>query len=420
MARPPLPLGTCGEIRTYAWLDDKWVACRTLPGDAPKAPRYRARASYRATNGTTRDIERVETTAAKAIRALRAAVTALTGDANGGLTASSRVRDAIPLYLALAQLENKDTTYDRYETVCRLYVEPYLGALLIRECTAGRINQALDKIRADHDEIAAAYLRFIKSRVAGVLQIAIDHDVVSVNAAKEVRRIKGGPKRKAHAFDPEQLLDFLAKVDGDPQSRKYDLPDLIRFLFGTGVRIGEALALRWSDCNLTDDTVWITNPDDGTRKKVPPRSIWINGNIVAVKGKGLQRHSGKTFASARIVGLPAFLHTLLLVRCPVLTVAGTGTLEPVFPSGTLSWRHPSNVQRSIRRLRERISYPKFVTHIGRKTVATALSQAGHTSRQVADQLGQANSRTTEQHYIEKGLGNPGAAADIDALHRRTG
>ncbi|WP_341770973.1 tyrosine-type recombinase/integrase [Actinocrispum wychmicini] len=117
--------------------------------------------------------------------------------------------------------------------------------------------------------------------------------------------------------------------------------------------------------------------------------------------------------------LPEFLRTLLRVRCPVSATTGAGAAEPVFPSGTLSWRHPSNVQRSIRRLRERIKYPTFVTHVGRKTVATALDQAGHTARQVADQLGHSNSRTTEKHHIEQGLGNPAAAADIDALHRRT-
>jgi integrase len=99
-----------------------------------------------------------------------------------------------------------------------------------------------------------------------------------------------------------------------------------------------------------------------------------------------------------------------------MAAIGAGTMEPVFPSGTLGWRHPSNVQRSVRRLRVRIGYPDFKTHVGRKTVAPVLAEAGQSSRQIADQLRQSSIQTTEKHYIERGILNPGAAKLIDANH----
>ncbi|MCI2424155.1 tyrosine-type recombinase/integrase [Saccharopolyspora sp. K220] len=177
-------------------------------------------------------------------------------------------------------------------------------------------------------------------------------------------------------------------------------------MFGTGVRFGEALAVRWCDLNLTDEPLTV----DG--QEVPPQSVWINGNIVAVSGKGLVRHDGKTFRANRVIGLPDYLHTLLLVRKPL----DAHESEPVFPSGTLGWHHPSNMQRSVRRMRERIEYPDFTTHVGRKTVATILDTSGQTAREIADQLGHANPAMPQNVYMGRGVQNPAAAAALHAAY----
>lgn len=99
-----------------------------------------------------------------------------------------------------------------------------------------------------------------------------------------------------------------------------------------------------------------------------------------------------------------------------MATTGAGTMEAVFPSGTLGWRHPSNVQRSVRRLRLRLGYPDF--HPRRpKDRGTVLAKAGQSSRQVADQRRQSSIQTTEKHYIERGILNPAAAKLIDAAHK---
>lgn len=182
-------------------------------------------------------------------------------------------------------------------------------------------------------------LRGIRACISGIMQVAIDHDVLSVNPVASVRKIEGGPKRAARAYDETELVDFLAKLDADRKAVKADLPDLIRFLFGTSCRFGEALAVRWYDLNLTDEVVPVVAPD-GVRVKLPPHTVFFNGNIVHVKGQGLVRNEGETASSRGILSLPDFLHTLLLVRAPAMAMTGAGTMEPVFPSGTLGWRAP--------------------------------------------------------------------------------
>jgi integrase len=415
MARPPLPIGSWGEIRTYYRHDGRWRPENTLPAHlTPTA--WKACAQFRDFDGKTRQVERTGSTKAKATRALHDHLKDRAGNHTATLTASSRVRHAATLYLDEVRRHRAGTTYDRYEGRIRNYILPRMGELLLRECTAGRIKGVLDGIRDDNPTIAAETLRGIRACISGIMQVAIDHDVLTVNPVASVRKIEGGAKRAARAYDETELIDFLTKVDADKKAVRADLPDLIRFLFGTGCRFGEALALRWYDLNLTGEVITVVAPP-GERVKLPPHTVFFNGNIVNVKRKGLVRNEGKTASSRGIISLPDFLHTLLLVRAPAMATTGAGTMEPVFPSGTLGWRHPSNVQRSVRRLRLRIGYPDFTTHVGRKTVGTVLAEAGQTSRQVADQLRHSSIQTTEKHYIERGILNPGAAKLIDATHR---
>jgi integrase len=409
--RKPLPLNTWGEIRTYARIDGAWIPKAKVP-DGARPTSWRAITNYRGSDGDTRQVERSGPSETKAKTALR---TDLSEQAGGGtitLTKGSRVNAAIDLYLARTRERRAGTTYDRYESRIRKHIRPRMGNWLGIEAKPHRITAMLEELRVEHD-MAAETLRGIRACISGIMQLFVDHGVLDQNPVKHIADIEGGPVRKARAYDEEEFTDFLAKVDADKRAKRSDLPDLIRFLFGTGTRFGEALAVRWCDCNLTDKPITVIDPDTGERQKLPPHSVWINGNIVAVKGRGLVRHSGKTFTSKGIVGLPAFLVTLLLVRRPVDAVE----TEVIFPSAILGWRHPSNVQRAVRRLRKRIGYPGFTTHVGRKTVSRVLRAAGHNSRQIADQLRQSSTRTTEQHYMERDLVNPAAAAALDAAHR---
>jgi integrase len=405
--RPPLPLGTWGEIRTYFRLspDSKWLAGETLDTTVAKPDSWRAMAQFRDYDGHTRQIERFGKSRTSATNRLRGALRERAGHTTT-LTVQSRFRDASTVWLKRIETRRVGTTFDRYTSRLNNHVLPAIGELRLRECTTGRLEKFMDELEAQG--LSAETRRGIRTVLSGVLQVAVREELLATNPAHGMTAIEGATK-KVRAYDTDTLLDFLTKLDNDKRAVGADLPDLLRFLFGTGARFGEALALRWREVNLTDSPISL---DGGT---IPPHAVWLNGNIVHVSRKGLVRHDGKTENARRKIGLPGFLYTLLLVRTPV----DADPWEPVFPSGTLGWRHPSNVQRSVRRMRDRIGFPDFTTHIGRKTVATALDDAGQSARQVADQLGQANIATTQKHYLGRGLANPAAAEAIDAVHRTT-
>lgn len=400
-ARPPLPLGTWGTIRTYGRVDGRWIPKASITTGA-KIDGWRAMTNYRGHDGRTRQVERTGTSEAMARRSLHDTL-AKQASRQTTLSAGSRFKDAATLYLDQIQTRRSDTTYDRYKGRLDKHVLPSIGHLLLRECTVGKLEKFM--VDLEHRKVAANTRRGIRTVLSGVMQYAIRNEIVDHNPVRDLSDIEGTAKKPV-AMTAEQLSDFLAKLDTDKAAARADLPDFIRFLFGTGVRFGEALAARWRDLNLTNEPITI---DD---QQIPPRSVWINGNIVAVAGKGLVRHDGKTFKANRVIRLPGYLYTLLLVRKPL----DAHENEPVFPSGTLGWRHPSNMQRSVRRMRERIKYLDFTTHVGRKTVATILDMSGQTAREIADQLGHANPSMTQNVYMGRGVQNPTAAAALHAAY----
>ncbi|MCI2420728.1 tyrosine-type recombinase/integrase [Saccharopolyspora sp. K220] len=303
----------------------------------------------------------------------------------------------------------------------------------------------------EEEEFSANYRRSVRTTIRGTLQVAVRRGLLDSNPVREVSPIEGGP-RKVRALTARERLRLLASVDTFVSESRYyagsDLPDLIRFLLGTGVRIGEALAVRWKDVNLGDEPVDV----DGV--EIPSRSVWINGNIVNVIGKGLVRHPGKTENAERFIALPEFVMTMLTVRLltvwsaaksaelsvepaavleqlsdaghltttsgdTVRIVGGHESMpsvldEPAFPSRTLGWKNPNNVRRSWRIVREAIGVEWVTPHVFRKTAATILDDEKLTARQIADILGHARPSTTMDHYLGRGTVNEAAAAVLNA------
>lgn len=409
MARPPLQIGTYGEISRTALVGDRWIAADQLPAEACPTS-WKAKARYRPADGRTRQMERQGTSETKAVANLKKGLSGVLGGKEGKITAASRFDVVAQEYLKLTQQRQADTTYDRYKGRYDNHLKAPLGSLLIRECTPKRLNEVFRAMEKAGQ--SAGNRRAIKVVLNGILQEAINQGAIETNPARSMERIKGKRRRTKVSLDGPALLTFFARLDGDRRAIHQDLPDFLRMLFGVGCRYGEALALRWRDINLTDEPI-IAEDDEGNEIVIPPKGIWFNGNLVHVTGKGVVRHEGKTFMSNGVVIMPEFLYLLLLVRKPV----GAGLDDPVFPSRNMGWRSPSNMQRSVRRLRLRIGYPKLTTHDGRRAVATALDKAGESGRMIALVLRQAKPSMAQDNYMDTRTPSPKAAAVLDRLHK---
>ena len=207
--------------------------------------------------------------------------------------------------------------------------------------------------------------------------------------------------------------DVKDEARAQAAARRRDLPDIVTFMLGTGVRIGEALAVRWCDVDLEGVPVV-----DGDQLRAVP-IVAITGNVVRHRGKGMHRHAGKTEMSLRIVPLPLFVVATLARR------AVHGSEVPVFPAAGskrpgLNWKDPNNMSPYIRaRQAAGMDWP-VTSHTFRKTAAAIWHDSGLlTDRQKADLTGHAKISTLTDIYVARGELHPQGAAVMDAAWLNT-
>ena len=166
-------------------------------------------------------------------------------------------------------------------------------------------------------------------------------------------------------------------------------------MLATGCRIGECLAIGWSEVDLDAATVDVR---------------W---RLVRRTGVGLLRlPSTKTGRRGeRLIPLPSWAMTMLKRRRLAI---GPG-VEAVFPDSLGGWRDPSNVRRVWRQVRETAELEGLVSHTLRKTVASFLDDADVSTRRISDQLGHAKVSMTQDRYLGRRLTDRQTADVLEAL-----
>ena len=320
----------------------------------------------------------------------------------------------------------EDSTTDTYRHWLDGLVLPQLGELRLYECDVAHIDAFFTRLEQarrtiEHEDgsttekarYAANTRRTIRAIVAGVLQQAVLHQAIAANPVRELERIespKGHHMAPPRGLTPEERRRLLAFVDADKIAVGADLPDLIRFAIGSGLRVGELCAVRWIDLNL--DGIPVVTEND--MRLVPV--VAVRQNVYPVKGKGLAVHGGKTATALRIVPLPELVTTRLRARrhgdenpeWPVFAAAGR--------DGQPTYRWPANVRRSVRAVREHIGLGWMTPHTWRRTYATILDdEMSLTDRAKADLMGQA--KFLKDTYVSRGELHPDAAVFLDAALR---
>lgn len=400
-------MGTHGSIK---------VARRT--GDITGS--YVAKCRFRDFDGRTRLIERSGATKAAASRALQDEIrTRSRSVATAPLRPGHTFERAAELWLLKLDAQVADgaravTTADLYRQRLRSVILPAIGQWRLYECTVPRFDGFLASLSPQH---GAESRKTVRTIVSQILRVAVQHEAIPDNPIRHLDPIEKA-SRKPRALttaERRKFLDWMRATSDDAdeareqqKARRRDLPDIVTFMLGTGVRIGEALGVRWCDLDLEGVPVV-----DGDLIRTVP-IVAITGNIVRHRGKGLQRHDGKTETSLRIVPLPQFVVAMVRNR------EVDGPEDPVFPaaavSGGLGWKDPNNMATYIREARKAAGMDWPVTsHTFRKTAATIWHDSGIlTDRQKADLTGHAKISTLTDIYVARGELHPAGAAVMDA------
>ena len=368
MARPPLPIGSHGKIKVWQ-----------------EGSTFVARAKFRDSDGLVRPVKRNGKSRAAAERALKAALAERRAPiAGAGVTPDTRLSKVAELWFvelegAVDDGHRSPGTLGVYRSIYRCHVEPRLGALRVCEATTPVVDRAISAIKQKSPSRA----RTAKVVASQIMGYAARQGAVTVNPVREVGRIDDRPKQPPRALSEQEREQWLAAVDAHHRARLWDLPDLTRIMLATGCRIGEALAIGWSEVDLDAGTVDV---------------CW---HLVRRTGVGLLRlsstKSGKK--GERVVPLSSWAVEMLRRRRSLIGQS----VEAVFPDSIGGWRDPSNVRRVWRQVRDDAEMHGLVSHTLRKTVASYLDDNEVSTRKISDQLGHSKVSMTQDRYLGRRL-----------------
>lgn len=291
-------------------------------------------------------------------------------------------------------LRLKPSTMASYRKNVRLHVVPYIGDMRLEQVTGTRLTALYRKLetegRADGEGgLSARTVRYISTIVHSALEAAVFDNRLAVNPAD-----KATPPSASEARSPEmatwsadQLRSFLTWS----RSIEDELYPAWLLLAMTGMRRGEALALRWCDFDFAAGTVSIR------------RSV----TVVKTKGAGERLVFGTPKSGkARVIDLDP--QTLAVLRshrarrgATMLSLGRDEALALGAINGEV--RHPENFSGTFRyRLRAVVKQipdlPPIRLHDLRHTHATALLRGGIPVKVVSERLGHASPMITLQVY----------------------
>lgn len=423
MGRPRNPPGTWGKV---------WVSDNGAP--------YKARARIRDWNGDLVPIARFGQTKTAARNALLAALRDYQATARGAhIDPSTPVKELAEMWLRDGKKTNGETwstnTAETYQYVVANEVIPALGGIQVRELKPALINRAIAKVSERNGSGAA---KTMKTALSGMCKLAIAHEALTTNPLRDAISISRERREPVRALTTDEMTVMTDLLRSDPRAVAWDVPDLVDWMLGTGVRIGEALATRAA----------VLDPAAAT--------VEINATVIREKGAGLHiQEWTKTDAGWRVLALPSYLILMLERRRSELRLSGPDGVVFASPRAR-ALRDPSNTSGDLREVFDRVgcpdcggrgwhphlktekqrmkpprvridrdanrwgepcaATPPFAwvhSHVFRKTVLTRLDDAGLTPREIADYAGHAKPSMTQDVYMGRNVVSAKAARVLD-------
>ena len=268
------------------------------------------------------------------------------------------------------------STLQRYRQIVER-LKPLLGALRLQDIRPAHIQEAYGRLR--RDELAARTVLHHHRVLHEALKQAVRWQFLANNPADAVTPPR--PERtEMHALDPSgvhQVLDACADLQ---------LRTIISMAVNTGMRLGELLGLRWSDCDLDVATVHLVRAaqylaNTGITFRTPKtnrsrRSIALSADTIEV----LREHRRRQLEARLAIG-PGYRNGDLVFA----TVEG----DPLPP-----YRVSTNFSHLVKRLG--IGPLRF--HDLRHTAATLMLRAGIHPKIVSERLGHATVAITLDTY----------------------
>jgi integrase len=265
----------------------------------------------------------------------------------------------------------RPTTQRYYKLLLDDYIEPQLGRKRLAEIVPADVERAVAIAR---ERRSAAMAAKVRGAIGRILNRARRLGLISSNpaTATEVPRVERRPMK---FLEPLQVRRLLDAAEGQR------LGALIVVLVTAGLRIGEALALTWSDVNLRRG------------------ELHVDKSLSESKGP-MQIAHPKTAAGKRTIVLTQRAIAALRNRSQLAKMEGySRKSDPVFPTTTGTYQRRKNfTARVFQPLLKEAKLPAIRLHDLRHSSAALSIAAGSNPRTVSERLGHADPSFTLRTY----------------------
>ena len=275
----------------------------------------------------------------------------------------------------------KPKSYAIKEYIIKQQIVPRIGLLQINSIVAADIQQMINDMV--NENLSYSTIKKAFDTLNQRFKLAINQGQVNKNPTLGVILPKQKNKKNSEIqyFSEEQCRELIKesrRIYSHNNKNVYRLGELVPFLIFTGLRIGEAIALEWTDIDCENKT------------------ITVNKNVVEVKSKETDKYilekqdSTKTDSSTRTI--PISNNTM---ECIENLKKINGDKKFVFASQTGKYISPSNFSRMFRGIQKALNYEVVLgIHSLRHTFATLMLNKGIDVKIVSELLGHSNVSVT--------------------------
>jgi integrase len=153
----------------------------------------------------------------------------------------------------------KPSTFESYSFIFSKYIKPYIGEIKIQDLKSEQIQRFINDLRKQG--LSPRTVIYAHRILSMSLEKAIDNDILFKNYARSAS-LPTNSKKEVRALNKEEQEKFVNALHGNTHE------DAIKFLLSTGLRIGELLALKWSDFDLEKSEISVTKTLQRIQSKI--------------------------------------------------------------------------------------------------------------------------------------------------------
>ena len=260
-------------------------------------------------------------------------------------------------------------TYDTYETLIKFRIIPALGKYKLLKLRPEHLQAFINNLKKENGEaLSVSTIKKIKCVISGALKQAVKNGLITRNPADALSLPKRNKNKKVGAFTPTEQTIFLKQI------YSHRIYALFVLAIGTDMRIGELLALRWSDINFKQNEINVSVSVSRSKDREA-----TTGNVLK---SSIKVAEPKTKAGSRVIPMTFEVRQALVKHREAQTAerfhaqnawTDNGLVFCTALGGYLEYR---NVTRLYERQRELSGISDLTFHCLRHTFATNAISAG--------------------------------------------